>query len=186
MIETNFEKIGKQLDTIGQRLYKKALKQPSEVRKAFAVFGRKTRDSMVYSMLYTPKTGRIYKYKKRKYRASAPGESPAVRSSKLIKALAYTVKKDQVEVGVLRRVLYAKYLEPDTEKGIRNRPFLMVNVNKHWPDTEAYITRILFDVHRELMITKIFQFGGQTRSVETPGINVHQRITGRLGKIGIK
>jgi hypothetical protein len=165
MIETNFEKLGRQIDVIGMRLYSRAMKHPGEVRKELAEFGWKTHSSIVYSMMYEPKTGRVYKYKKRRYRASAPGESPAVRSSKLIKAIAYTTRKNQVEVGALKRAYWAKYLEPETARGLRNRPFLMKNVNRHWPATAAKIANILGRVDRSLIFTKTFHHGLHDRII---------------------
>lgn len=139
MIQTNFQEIADKLENISRRLYKKSMKTPTEARKILSEFGRDVHNSIVYSMLLDPKTGHIYKYKRRYYQASAPGESPAVRSGKLIKAIAYTTKKDQIEIGVLKRVKYGKYLEPDTAAGLRNRPFLKTNIDYEIPKVKAKI-----------------------------------------------
>lgn len=164
MIETNFEKLGKQIENIGERLYKRAQAHPGEVRKELTEFGRKVRNSITTSMMLEPKTGILYKYKGRRYRASAPGQSPAVRSGKLVRAIAYSVRRSsEIEVGVLKRAYYAKYLEPGTEKGFRNRPFLLVNVNKHWPATHKRIAQILCNENKNFVLNKRFHYGGFDR-----------------------
>ena len=62
-----------------------------------------------------PKTGKWYTYKGRRYRASAPGEAPAVRSGALVKSIKYTVSGgNRMEYG--DRQEYGRYLEDGTDK----------------------------------------------------------------------
>lgn len=72
-----------------------------------------------------PKTGRYYKYKKRRYRASAPGEYPANRSGTLRKSVVFSVKgyERMIFASGAGNAFYAKFLEKGTRK-IKPRTFL--------------------------------------------------------------
>lgn len=63
-----------------------------------------------------PKTGRYYKYKGRRHRASAPGEYPANRSGELRKSVIFIVKgREKLIFGAGGgKAYYAKYLEKGT------------------------------------------------------------------------
>lgn len=62
-------------------------------------------------------------------RRSAPGESPAVQYGILFNAITFdTPLKLMRRVGVASIAFYGKYLEPGTDQGIRNRPFLKQRV----------------------------------------------------------
>jgi HK97 gp10 family phage protein len=70
-----------------------------------------------------PKTGRYYKYKGRRKRASAPGEFPANRSGTLRRSTDFKVqgaKRMQMTAGAF----YAPFLEDGT-KNMRPREFLI-------------------------------------------------------------
>jgi len=73
-------------------------------------------------ILKKPKSGKLYKYKGRKHRASAAGESPANRSGTYRKSIGYKIKGySQLEFGA--RAPYAGYLEKGTVK-MKPRPAL--------------------------------------------------------------
>ena len=80
-----------------------------------------------------PKTGRFYLFRGRLHQASAPGQSPANRSGKLLKSVRYrTHNWDSMEFG--DHVPYGKYLELGTHK-MEPRPHLGRTVRQKRRDT---------------------------------------------------
>ncbi len=80
----------------------------------------------IKSIMREPKTGRIYIVPgtKQKYRASAPGETPAIRTGRLFQSISHTApdhrgKIKSIEIGT--NVKYAPFLERGTEK-MKKRP----------------------------------------------------------------
>lgn len=83
-----------------------------------------------------PKTGRLYRLpgRKRRHRASAPGEAPANRYGVLRKGVDFTVKgSDQMEFG--DTAPYGVHLELGTKR-MKPRPHLSksVQANKRYAD----------------------------------------------------
>jgi len=83
------------------------------VLDAFYEIGRMNQRFLRKSILKRNKTGRLYKFRGRLHRASAPGEFPANRSGKLRKSVDYKVRSNQMEFGVSED--YGKYLEEGTK-----------------------------------------------------------------------
>ena len=74
------------------------------------------------NLMRQPKSGRVYKYRGRSHRASAPGESPAIRSGKLFKSIRESFPNAQT--GVIEvDAPYAGFLEQGTKFTAR-RPFV--------------------------------------------------------------
>lgn len=74
------------------------------------------------------RTGRVYRFRGRNHRASAPGEAPANRSGRLLRSIDYIVRSHkQMEFG--DKVLYGKFLELGTSK-MEPRPHLKTTVDK--------------------------------------------------------
>lgn len=72
-------------------------------------------------LMKLPKHGRVYVYRGRPYRASAPGEAPAIRSGRLMRSIKETFPKPLtgvIEVGAY----YGVFLEFGTAR-IAPRPF---------------------------------------------------------------
>lgn len=86
-----------------------------------------------------PKTGRIYRFRGRDHRASAPGEAPANRSGQLAKSFNYNVHGPfQMEIG--ESAPYAGFLEDGTRK-MKPRPHFFRAIE----ETQGDAVRILYD-----------------------------------------
>lgn len=79
------------------------------------------------------KTGRVYIYNGRQYRASAPGEAPAVRSGVLYNSMRIDYLDGGLKASIHSRVSYAKYLK-------RNRPILAPFLEREAP---KFISRVM-------------------------------------------
>lgn len=80
------------------------------------------------------RTGRIYRFRGRPHRASAPGEVPASRSGRLLRSSDYKVSGwYQMRFG--ETVEYAKFLEEGT-RNMAPRPHLLVAVNNQARSTQ--------------------------------------------------
>lgn len=87
-----------------------------------------------------PKTGRLYRIKgrKKRHKASAPGQAPANRTGTLRRHIGFLVQGDtNLEFGVRLLVEYGKYLELGTSK-MEKREFLTRSVREKQKDTEIY------------------------------------------------
>ena len=108
------------------------------VRNAFYKIGKvlvKTSDSGIKK---PPKTGRIYRYGRRRHQASAPGEYPANRSGVLRRSLGFKVTSFRfMEFGA--KAPYAGYLENGTSR-MESRTFLEKSVKGN-SDTALRIFR---------------------------------------------
>lgn len=76
-----------------------------------------------------PKTGRLYRYKDRKHRASAPGEAPANRSGNLRRSVFYKVENAN-KLTVSASASYAEFLETGTVN-MAPRPFMTPSVKEN-------------------------------------------------------
>lgn len=101
------------------------------------------------------KSGRVYLVpgSKRKYTASAPGESPARRTGRLAQAMKYKVIEEEGIVGVdsstapagkksIRVADYAAMLEAGTSK-MKARPYIKPAYTKNELDIKAELSRPL-------------------------------------------
>ena len=88
-----------------------------------------------------PKTGRIYNFKGRKHRSSAPGEYPANRSGALLKSISFRVENaTKLEVGS-QDIKYAPILQQfktptqrtSNWRKIAPRPFLTLAHDENAP-----------------------------------------------------
>ena len=95
-----------------------------DVTAELSVIGASTTKEIKNDMR-KPKSGRFYVYRKRAHRASAPGESPAVMSGRLIGSVGYKANFfNRLEVGAgSNDIIYAKFLEKGTKR-MRPRPYL--------------------------------------------------------------
>lgn len=149
MLSTNAKKIVKNLKNIGTFFFDKMRKTEIEKNKILQTFGRKVVNDIFLSMKNDPKTGNIYIIEGKRHQASAAGETPAILSGDLVRSLAYSIKRNQIEIGARRNVDYAKYLEQGTDK-MAPRPYLVRFVKKDI----GFVRRALMDRIIELKVTK--------------------------------
>lgn len=105
----------------------------------------KIRNWIITEMYQGAKTGRRYRRTKTKdiyHTASAPGEVPAVDSSKLVSSIDIDVRSDEIEVGVVGDLPYAVHLEEGTEK-MAKRPFLEPALDAETPGIEKDVLRAI-------------------------------------------
>lgn len=100
------------------------------LRKSFYAIGKELTKEAKRSIIEGPKTGRLYRIKgrKRRHRASAPGEPPATLSGDLQKSVDFLVQGwSQMTFGAgSQEIDYAKFLELGTVGGkIAPRPYLI-------------------------------------------------------------
>jgi hypothetical protein len=78
-----------------------------------------------------PKTGRVYKdHKGRDYRASAPGQPPAIRSGRLLSETFKGISFPQpTEADLVINTGYETFLELGTRR-MRARPFVFPSINE--------------------------------------------------------
>lgn len=91
------------------------------------------------------RTGRLYKYKKRNLRASAPGEPPRNRSGRLARSGDFKVR-NWAEMVVGQTAPYAKFLADGTRK-MEPRPSMVTAIKNNARDAEL---AILENLQREL------------------------------------
>jgi len=92
------------------------------------------------------KSGKLYKYKSRYIRASAPGEYPANRSGNLARSIGFDVNGFNLYFGARNPAFYAKFLDKGTRK-MRPRPFLDRTVQKEKLEVLKIVGR---EIEREL------------------------------------
>ena len=108
---------------------------------------------MAESMAIHPKSGRIYKRPLKTYKASAPGEAPAVYSGTLLEDLQQETTQApwgiKGEVGVGMNALYSKFLEHGTSK-MAPRPFLKPAAEKIIPLFKAQMAKVTAQMMRDM------------------------------------
>ena len=119
----------------------KLLRAEHETKRAMRQGWFKVGDKLIKTaskeMQAKNKTGRIYKYKGRKHRASAAGQSAANRSGHLRKSLGYKIKgHTQLEFGA--KADYAAFLELGTYK-MRPRPTLKNSIDVNEGNTATIL-----------------------------------------------
>uniref|UniRef100_A0A6M3L0E3 Putative tail assembly n=1 Tax=viral metagenome TaxID=1070528 RepID=A0A6M3L0E3_9ZZZZ len=111
---------------------------------------------MAESMAIRPKSGRIYKRPLKTYKASAPGEAPAVYSGTLLEDLQQETTQApwgiKGEVGVGMNAIYAKlYLEKGSPGGkIKPRPFVKPAGDKIIPLFKAQMAKVTAQMMRDM------------------------------------
>lgn len=117
-------------------------KTNQSIRRGLYFVGKDLTKTAKQSIIKGPKTGRVYKIsgRRRKHRASAPGEPPANLTGKLQKSVNFIVRGfKQMEFGAgNRNVNYAGFLELGTKK-MRKRTFLIRAINKRQKETRNYL-----------------------------------------------
>jgi HK97 gp10 family phage protein len=114
------------------------------IRRGFYMFGKELVKASKAGILAGPKTGRVYKVRGRKRRASAPGEYPANQTGNLRSAINFSVNGDDElqfgaqEEGSKRDAKYAKFLENGTSR-MRARPFLIRPLKEKAQDGVKFI-----------------------------------------------
>lgn len=103
----------------------------------------------IRASMRAPKSGRRYYGPRGPYIASAPGESPAVKSGKLIGSLRARKSRGGLRVRIAAEVGYGKLLEYGTPQGmIAPRPFMGPAKNAATPRIEKGIQSILSNIRR--------------------------------------
>lgn len=123
-------------------------KMAGGIRKGFYESGKLLRNDARDGIKSPPKTGRMYKFKKTRRRASAPGEYPANRTGNLRSSIDFLVVGSeelqffQDERGGRggRTVKYGKFLEDGT-RNMKARPFISKTVNKRLRDVQVILDR---------------------------------------------
>ena len=118
---------------LGEKLRERYKKAENQVEKALLKGATDIERDAKISMR-GPKSGKFYKTynKKKKHRASAPGEAPAVDTGRLRSSIKYSLVASGklAEVIIGSDVEYAKYLEMGTSK-MEPRPFLQPALEKN-------------------------------------------------------
>lgn len=124
--DKEFKKLRTKLSKIRDRLIKATDKAPDGIVKELFIGSLNIRNSAIRSMVEDPKTGREYRKGGKIHKASAPWESPAVDSGKLIASIFVDRRKTEVEVGSIGKAPYSFNLEFGVKKktgGIIQRIF---------------------------------------------------------------
>ncbi len=113
------------------------------IRHGFYLLGKELVRCASQDILRKPITGRVYKYKGRRHRASIAGEAPANRSGVLRRSLDFKVHgSDGMEFGY--EADYGKYLE---DEQIHNRPALLISIKKNERNAANYFEQ---EIKKEL------------------------------------
>lgn len=111
------------------------------IRRAFYKAGKNLTKEARRSIIKGPKTGRYYRVsgRRRRHRASAPGEPPANLSGNLQRSIDFIVKgSKEMEFGAgSNDLLYARPLELGNDR-IKQRSYLLRAINEKEKDTERY------------------------------------------------
>ena len=114
------------------------------VRSAWRLSGQSLVRESRRSIVDDPKTGRVYLIRRRRHRASAPGESPANLTGRLRKSIGFVLSgKMDLEFGVGPSMStnvpdYARTLELGGGR-IAKRPYLIKAIEKEDRNMENYL-----------------------------------------------
>ena len=117
------------------------------IRKAFFRIGKDHTDELNRQMLEKDKEGRIYitrtrTGRRRRHRASAPGQTAANRTGRMRKGRGFQLKgAEQLEFGI-RGAPYAAFLERGTRR-MEARPSLRNTVNALKRNTDLHFIKAL-------------------------------------------
>lgn len=113
------------------------------IRNGWRKIGQDLKDELI-SETKKPKSGRLYRIKKKSHRASAPGETAARITGKYGRSASYIPRADELEFGVSSP--YGGYLEEGTSR-MKARPGLqntIKNKQSSFPSTmESEILKAL-------------------------------------------
>jgi len=115
------------------------------IRQGFYSFGHELRNGVRRRIKSGPKTGKLYRVKgrRRRVRASAPGEDPANRSGKLRRSVGFQVYgSDRLEFGYRNSVDYGIFLELGTQN-MEARPALKKQVDESQATARQHFDREL-------------------------------------------
>ena len=102
-----------------------------EVNVALVDGATKIRNRILTGMLREPKHGRVYKRKRTRHRASAPGEYPASDTGEMARSITFDARDMEIEVGsIITGTPYPVYLEEGTER-MDARPWLAPSVEEY-------------------------------------------------------
>lgn len=113
------------------------------VRQGLWALARDLRTGVRKRIKEKPKTGRLYRIKgrRRRHRASAPGEDPANLTGKLRNSVGFDIRgTSQLEFGYRDTVDYGKFLEVGTNK-MKPRPALTNQVNQSARNARQHFER---------------------------------------------
>ncbi len=110
---------------------KVAVLHARSIRRALADHGPEVTKALKKLVSTGPRTGRMYTYRGRKYRASAPGEPPAKRSGRLSRSFVSIPRTMELVIGNTAfskdGAPYPLFLEDGTIKMAR-RPYFMKTI----------------------------------------------------------
>lgn len=166
MIESKeLNKLNKDLNNIGRKLFEKVNEVPIDITKRLAIGANNIRNTVILSMRDTPKTGITYKRGKKFHIASSPGNPPAIDTGELARSIIFDVRDMEVEVGVAGGAPYAPFLEGGTDRlkitstadllystqvsNIKPRPFLKPAVLKHHKEIIDDVGEGVFELLQE-------------------------------------
>ncbi len=114
------------------------------IRQGFFRLGRLLEKNLRKETIKKNKTGRLYRNgrtatgRKRRHRASAPGQTPAKRSGNYTKNIGYQIKgSETLEFGIRDGADYAKFLEDGT-KNMEARPGIGNTVKDTEKDAQRF------------------------------------------------
>lgn len=122
--------LNKKLNKTGEKLMKAVVTMPAGVTRELALGANEIRNTIIESMINTPKSGRKYKRGKKTHISSSPGNPPAVDRGELISRILYDVRDMEVEVGNVGGAPYYEFLELGTKK-MEARPSLGPAIEEH-------------------------------------------------------
>ena len=117
------------------------------IRQSFYQVGTIAVRTINTNVLKKPRSGQVYKYKRRRHRASVPGESFANRSGTARKTRGFDVRGAQeLEFGFRKGddTLYTAYLENGTRK-MKSRPTVGIASR----ETQGKVEPIFKKAHKE-------------------------------------
>lgn len=161
MIES-IDKLNRDLNKIGEKLFQSVQKMPAGVTKELAIGVNDIRNTIIVSMQNTPQTGRAYRRGKKIHIASSPGNPPAIDFGELVRSIMYDVRSMEIEVGSEAGAPYAEYLEGGTTRtkitstsdllystqigNIEPRPFVKPAVLKHHEEILDNVGKTAFEI----------------------------------------
>jgi len=111
------------------------------IREGFFELGAKNKQDAKRAITKGPKTGRVYRIRGRRHRASAAGQAPANLSGALRRSVDMEIKgSDSMEFGYKDTAEYGKFLEEGTVN-MAKRPNIVTTVRKNQKDAKIMMRR---------------------------------------------
>lgn len=123
---------------------------PRGIRQGFFALGRDNVKDARQAIIRGKKSGRLYNIpgRKRRHRASAPGEAPANLTGKLQKSVGFQIQgAEEMEFGYRDAVDYGAFLELGTTK-MAKRPNLEPTVFKNVVKGRRHFEREIKKAHK--------------------------------------